>query len=356
MQFTGQLAALAGDVKAAIKTDPRVQGQSLALGKFIAQGKEVDVSNYGLRIEREFRSLLKAELNDEAKLTLAGSYHFVGSESPDNPGSKVLVITAQIQTDRGREILPFTREINDTDDIRAALGLTGAGTTDPKQSFKQRNGEVEKDVAKPQFDTINGDRVASVGRKQYSVRFLKKSRHDGPTTPVPPQNLNGLSFVPLGIRDYYEIELFNDDPLSDAVAVVTVDGLDVANTFATDKTADGKPIVWPGYFVPRANNGQPGRMLIRGWLNTIQPTRRDNVFSFLILEHGQGAASALKQRGGIGVITVQFFEACPPDGKLHRSFGETAKGEGLEEKYGTKEVQIGDNAQSTVSVRYNVPE
>ena len=137
---------------------------------------------------------------------------------------------------------------------------------------------------------------------------------------------------------------------------MSVDGLDVANTFATDKTPAGKPIVWPGYLIPRAQNGQPGRMLIRGWLNTIQPTRKDNGFSFLVTELGQGAASSLKQRGAIGVITVQFFEACPPDGTLRRSFGETTKGEGLEEKYSTQEMKIGDNAQSTVSVRYNVPQ
>lgn len=355
MQLLGQLGALADDVKGALKSDPRLQGQSLSLGTFAAQGKKVKETNYGLRIEREFKALLKAELNDDAKLALAGSYHFVESESPDNPGADVLVITAQIQNDRGKELVAFMREVNDTDDIRAALGLTGAGSA-AKDSFKQRNDRLKQDAAQPQFEIVAGDRIAATGRTQYSVRVLKKSKHDGPTTPVRPQNVKGLAYVPLGIHDYYELELFNDDPNSDAVAVITVDGLDVANTFSTDKRSDGKLIVWPGFFVPRATNGHPGRSPIRGWLNTIDQTRKDNVFTFLITELGQGAASALKKRGSVSVITVQFFEACPHDGKLRRSFGETAKGEGLEEKFTTKPVQIGDNAQSTVSIRYNLPE
>jgi hypothetical protein len=356
MRLIGQLSALADDVKAALKSDPRLQGQRLSLGSFAPQGKKVKETNYGLRIEREFKSLLKSELNDESKLVLAGSYHFVDSESPDNAGAEVLVITAQIQNDRGKELAAFTREVNDTDDIRVVLGLTGAGTTDPKATFKQRNDQLKQDAAKPQFEVIAGDRVAASGRTQYSVRVLKKSKHDGPTSPVPPQNVNGLAYVPLGIHDYYELELFNDDPHSDAVAVITVDGLDVANTFSTDMREDGSLIVWPGFFVPRAANGHPGRSPIRGWLNTIDQKRKDNVFTFLIAELGQGAASALKKRGAIGVITVQFYEACPVDGKLRRSFGETAKGEGLEEKFSTKQLIIGDNAQSTVSIRYNLPE
>lgn len=128
--------------------------------------------------------------------------------------------------------------------------------------------------------------------------------------------------------------------------------LDVANTFSVDQNAQGQPIVWPGFLVPKGGTG-----LLRGWLHTIHPTKdKSNVFSFLITEHGQGAASALKQRGGIGVITVQFREACPPDQKLSgRSFGETTQGEGLEEKFTLQPRVIGKNVLSTVSIRYHVP-
>ena len=139
---------------------------------------------------------------------------------------------------------------------------------------------------------------------------------------------------------------------TDSVATVTVDGLDVANTFAVDKDSEGKPMNWPGYLVPTG-----GRFVIRGWLHTVDQKVKDNVFSFRVAELGQGAASALKGRGGVGVITVQFREACPPGGKLTgRSFGETAKGEGLEEKLTVHPVQIGENVLSTVSIRYNRPE
>ena len=63
-------------------------------------------------------------------------------------------------------------------------------------------------------------------------------------------------------------------------------------------------------------------MTVRGWLNTIDQSVKDNVYSFRVVELGQGAASALKARGGVGVITVQFREACAPDAKLSgRSVG-----------------------------------
>ncbi len=357
MTLNGQIAALAQDVQQALKTDPRVMNQTLALGAFAPQGRRVKDSNYGQRLEREFRRLLSASLRDESKLTLAGSYHFVEGESADNRGADVLVLTVQIQNDRGKEIIPFTREVNDTDDILGALGRTGAAPADPKATFKERNDAAKQAVEKPTFLTLDGGRVAAVGRQQWSVRVLKKTNADGPGQPVMPQNVGGLAYVPLSVRDYYEIELFNDDA-SDAVATVTVDGLDVANTFSVDKNSQGQAIVWPGYLVHRAENGKTGRGLIRGWLHTIAPTStKDNVFAFLVTEHGQGAASALKQRGGIGVITVQFREACPRDQKLSgRSFGETAKGEGLEEKYSVKPVLIGENVLSTVSIRYNVPQ
>ncbi len=357
MPLGGQLFALASEVKLAQKMDPRIQGQALTLGTFAPQGRKVRETNFGLRIENELKKLLVAELKDDAKLTLAGSYHFVESESADNPGAGVLVITAQIQDDRGRELTSFTREVNDTDDIRGALGVTGPGTTDPHVKFEERNKKLQQDVAKPQFEVVDTDRVAAAGYPQWSLRILKKSQYDSPTTAVIPQDVKGLAYAPIAISEYYELEIFNNDK-SDAVAVVTIDGLDVANTFATDKGANGKSIVWPGYFVPHGVDGKPGRILIRGWLNTIQPTQnKDNVYSFLVKELGQGAASARKHRGAIGVITVQFFEACPPDQHLSgRSFGETAKGEGLEQKYSTKQVLIGDNALSTVSIRYNVPQ
>src|SRR5687767_12270705 len=114
MPLAGQLFALAHEVKIAAKMDPRIQGHPLALGTFTPQGRKVKESNFGLRIENELRKLLVEVLKEEGKLTLAGSYHFVESESADNPGAGVLVVTAQIQDDRGRELTSFSREVNDT--------------------------------------------------------------------------------------------------------------------------------------------------------------------------------------------------------------------------------------------------
>jgi len=181
--------------------------------------------------------------------------------------------------------------------------------------------------------------------------ILKKAKFDGTTTPVKPESVSGQAFVSIGPGDYYEIELVNLEDI-EVVATLTVDGLDVANTFATDKGPDGMPMNRPGCLIPAGES-----TVIRGWLNTIDQNVHDNVYSFRIVDLGQGAASALKARGGVGVITVQFREACAPDAKLSgRSVGgATAKGEGLQEKMEAKPVQIGDNVLSTVSIRYNRP-
>jgi hypothetical protein len=352
MSLTGQLQALANDVKDNLKNNPLVVGQRVALGKFDPEGPRARESNYGMEIERQLKSLLADVLSDDATLTLAGSYHYVKSDQGDNAGLEVLLLTAQIKNERGKEVVAITREVNDTDDIFHVLGLTGSAPHDRNASFKDRNAAAQQAAKKPAFEVQNGYRVAALGLPQWSVGILKKKTFDGPTEPGTPQDVKGKAFVNVGVGEYYEIELVNNDK-ADAVATITVDGLDVANKFSEDKDSSGKPVHYPGYFVA---HGSP--FVIRGWLHSVKRTgSKDNVFTFLVTELGQGAASALKVRGAIGVITVQFREACEPDAQLtRRSFGETTKGEGLEEKYTLKSARVGENVLSTVSLRYNRPE
>ena len=348
--LTGQIHSLAVEVLNSLKDDPRLQNQPLQLGKFDGEG-DAAASNFGLRIEQMLRAELSSVIKDKAKHTLAGSYHFVSSDDPGQKNIKILLVTAQIKDDRGRQIAPISVEINDTDNIFQVLGGTGAAPQKLNASFQERNEAAQEAQEKPTFEIVGGNRVAAKGLSVFSVGILKKSTFNGTPKPEKPQNVSGLAFVPIAVGEHYEIEVVNNDK-TDSVATVTVDGLDVANTFAVDKDSDGKPMNWPGYLVPAG-----GRFVIRGWLHTIDQKVKDNVFSFRVAELGQGAASALKGRGGVGVITVQFREACPPGGKLTgRSFGETAKGEGLEEKLTAHPVQIGENVLSTVSIRYNRPE
>lgn len=345
----GQMFSLAQQIQEALKSDPRVMGQSLMLGKFDGEG-EAAASNFGLQITKLLRDQLASALSEKSNFTLAGSYHYVTSEDAATPNAKVLLVTAQIKNDRGKEMKAISVEINNTDSIYQILGLTGAAPQDPKASFTKRNEAAQEAQEKPTFGT-KGTHVTAKGAPEWAMGILRKATFHGPTSPVAPQNVNGLAFTSIGVGEYYEIELANHDT-SDAVANITVDGLEVANTFSMDKDQAGKPIHWPGYLVKA---GQ--RVVIRGWLHTIDQRVKDNVFSFRVVDLGHGAASALKTRGSVGVITVQFREACELGAKLSgRSPGETAKGEGLQEKLEAKEMQIGEIVLSTVSIRYNRPE
>ncbi len=352
----GQMFSLAKDIQGFMSADDRVKGQKLALGRFDGEG-DAAASNFGLQIARQLGSELSAILTEKSKFTLVGSYHYVQSEDAATPNAKILLITVQIKNDRGREIKAISVEVNDTDNIYQVLGLTGAAPQVTKKQddsfFEIRNKAAEEAQQKPTFGTA-GTRVTAQGAPQWAVGVLKKSSFDGATSPVPPQNVKGLAFAPIGVGDYYEIELVNHDS-SAAVANVTVDGLEVANTFSTDKGPDGKPTHYPGYVI-----GAGQTFVIRGWLHKIDQTAKDNVFSFRVVDLGQGAASAMRGRGSVGVITVQFREACEPGETLSgRSFtppGETGKGEALQEKLEAKPMQIGENVLSTVSIRYNRPE
>jgi hypothetical protein len=357
--FLGQIQGLANDVKDALKDDPRVQNQPLQLGAFDGKGT-ASATNFGGRIKKILQEELAASLSDTAKFTLTGGYHYVNSADPAQKDLKILLVSARIEDDRGKEVVLMEREVNDSDDIFQVLGLTGArptragtGNTPPKPQveLKKNNQAAKEAQEKPQFDVQKATRVAAVGLPHWSMSIHKKQSHDGTGVPVPPQNVKGLAFVPVAITEYYDIELVNHDQV-DVVATLTVDGLDVANTFAVDKDASGQTIHWPGYLVPAGQS-----VLIRGWLHTIDQSVKENVFSFKVAELGQGAASPIIGRGAVGVITVQFREACAPDRKLTgRSVGETAKGEGLREELTAKPVLIGENVLSTISIRYNRPE
>lgn len=357
--FLGQIHGLANDVRDALDNDPRIRNQKIQVGAFDGKGA-ASATNVGGRIKKILTEALADSISDSADLTLSGGYNYVDSGDPAQKDLKVILISARIEDARGKEIVSLEREVNESDDIFQVLGLTGArptasiaGSTLPKPQvdLRKNNQAVKELKEKPQFDIQDETRVAAVGLPAWSMAIHKKQSHDGSGAGMPPQNVKGLAFVPIGINEYYDIELTNNDEV-DVVATVTVDGLDVANTFSVDKDETGKAMDWPGYLVPAGH-----RVLIRGWLHTIDPSVNENVFSFKVTELGQGAASPIIGRGAVGVVTVQFREACPPNKKLTgRSVGETAKGEGLQEKLTAQPVLIGENVLSTISIRYNRPD
>ena len=331
--LNGQIFGLANQIKRSLNDNPLVEGHSLQLGTFDA-GEEAITSNFGQRIEHLLRDELNGILVEQSRLRLVGNYHFVSSEEPTLRNIRILLVAAKIVDDRDRELASWTVEVNDTDNIMQALGLTGSAPQNAASTFQERNQSVQTAHLKPTFAVAHQHYVAA-----------------GSVTPVVPQNVGGLAYVPVAIGEYYEILLANTDSI-DVVATVTVDGLDVANTFSSDLDSGGKRIHWPGYLVPAGKT-----VVIRGWLNSITPSVKDNLYTFKVDELGKGAASAVRARGSIGVVTAQFREACAPEARLSgRSFGETARGEGIQEKLTSRPVQIGENVLSTVSIRYNRPE
>lgn len=343
--FDGQVFSLSKQIQDTMAYDPRLKGQPIAVGEFLGKG-EATGTNYGLRIEQTLKDSLRELLDAQGRFTLTGSYLFINSQNPDTPDAKVLVITAQIRDDRGRDVKPFSVEVNDSDEIAQVLGLTAAFPKKWNFNFQDRNKELQQAKDKPAFTAIDTYRVSAVGAPDLSMGILKKGTLNATTTPVSPENIKGEAFIKMDPGDYYVIELVNSNTI-DVVATVTVDGLDVANTFATDEDPDGKPIHWSGYLLPAGQS-----MIIRGWLNSIGQKAKSNVFTARVPQPGQQPVVALN-RSRLSVITVQFREATEPDKVLSpRSQRGEAGMTVLLENLEAKTVHIDANVLSTVSIRY----
>jgi hypothetical protein len=318
------------------------------LGLF--NGPKLRGSNFGNRIERALAAELTTLLVEKAELTLLGRYDYVesaGDTAADDPNFhlRVLKITAVIEDAQGRQLDTKVIEVNDTDDIAAALGLTVQPPFNGGQ--KARNEAGDKAFQAPQFFVRNRTQISDAANSPYSVEVRVKSTPDGAGTPLAPQNQKGHAFVDIKPTQFYELRLYNDEPF-EASAAITIDGLDALNTFNEDK------VKYRSYIIPPRSS-----ILVRGWLHTVEPREKekDNVFAFLVTEYGHGAASRLKSTGQIGVITVQFAAAWKPGKKEpeHASRGtgrETDKGPGLPESLKVEPWLIGDR-RSTISVRYS---
>ena len=345
--------ALAQEVKAAFKNDPLLEGKRITLDTVVPIGSEAHRANFALEIERILREELPDLLANDSELTLSGSYR-IDDGTRENDGLRVLLLKAQIKDKHDKEIGHFEREANDSDDLFRVLGLPGSAPQNKKATLKQRNDAVVDAINKPDFDLQDSFRVSAKGKPEWSVGIKTRTALSGPGTPAVPEKVAGLAYVKIDIGQYYEIELTNNDE-NDALAKIDIDGLDAANTFSEDKDKSNKRIEWPGYLVPTGTNGHGSRLTALRCRSRRKRSECDSLYSFVVAELGHGAATAMKTRGSIGVINVQFREACPPSGILRRSVGETDKGPGLGEKLKVEEVHIGQNVLSNVPIRYNRP-
>ena len=204
----------------------------------------------------------------------------------------------------------------------------------------------------PACKLLDRTRVTVPNNPLYAVEIQRRSSGQQYFSPVPIDDQQGWAFAPIHVGDIYKVALYNYSTQTDVVAKIEIDGLDVATTFSVDRDADGKSLV-NGYVVPRSMNGALGNHIVPGWLHTTTKGN-NNVYEFVVNELGKGAASALKTKGEIGVITVRFFEACRPDETLAaRSFGETGVGQARRFDYHKVDLQYRSQPDAIVSVRYN---
>ena len=350
MNLAAQLAAIEDELRDKMAKDPPLMNQKLKFGKVV--NENLPESSFELRLEEELRERLADLLSNNGVLTLSASYDYVTVDAGENQGHKVIQITLTIKNAARRELLQIVREVNNTGDIARILGSTLA-PPDTKQ-FEVRNDELEKAQAEPQFATHprRSTAVTAKGQNRYALELRKRIAGQGRPVAVPPSNVDGRAFAEIDHGDTYEVVLLNFDETYDAVVKLEIDGLDTANTFNSDGVS------YPGYFIPRAKDGEPGIHVVPGWLHTIQRSdsasnKIDNVFEFVVNELGKGAASSKSVRSSIGVVTARFFDAASPDEKMRsRFFGETGKGKGMQVDYGVKQVQMSTQPLSIISIRY----
>ncbi len=349
MNFPGQMVVaveqLREQLTKRLDADPETKGRKLRLGKF--GGPNLPDSNFELAFESKFESLMKDRLDDSSEFIVSGEYDFVPGQMPENDGLKVIRIIIKVVDAARNVLIRVVREINNTEDIAEITGATVAPPDTP--DVKKRNEAVRKGVNPKtrSFHVRNGTQVTAIANKDYAVEIRKKSGGTGPLVPVVPANSNGFAFVDLKVGDTFEIHLYTYETKCDTSCVVTIDGLDVANTFCTD----GKK--YDGYVIHRAKGSTPGTHRIPGWLETTKrPTK--NVYSFVVNELGKGAATAKKVRTRRGVINVKFFEAVPEGQSLpSRRFGEVGKGKPMDVAYKVKRMVKRQTPISNVGIRYS---
>ncbi|MDA1018375.1 MAG: hypothetical protein O3A00_28460 [Planctomycetota bacterium] len=346
MNFQGQLASAVNELQSKIKADPLLQGRKLRLGKFA--GPNLPDSNFEQNFEQSFQVLAKDLITDTSDFIVRGEYDFIDGTAVENQGLQVIQFVISV-VHRRKVLQRVTREINNTADITRIIGTTVAPPD--TRDIEKRNAKVTEAFDEPRFKVRNTTQITAESHQELSVEIRKRVGGSGSPIAVKPINKGGLAFVDLGVGDDFEIVLFNHANLCDAVAKISIDGLDVANEFSADKAK------YDGYTVPRSKDSQPGQHSVAGWLRTAKPVR-DNVFRFVINQLGKGAATARRSRSSRGVINIQFFEAVPPNEQLPaRTFGEVGTGKPMTVRYRVQPMKLRDTPIVNLSIRYsNVPD
>ena len=345
MSFGGQMVSAVEELKEKIKVDPDIEGRKLRLGKF--SGPNLPDSNFDIEFERKFAELMTGLLDEESSLVVNGVYDFLPGQLRENKDLQVIQFVIKVIDRSRRTLQAVTREINRSADIVKITGTTVALPDTTK--VEDRNEAAFEALIEPKFGIRDTYGVTAEGSKKHAVAILRKTGGKGKPAPIVPRNVNGFAFVDLNVTDTFVIVLINHDTRCDASALVTIDGLDVTNTFCQDD------VKYEGYTVPRATGSRPGKHVLPGWLKTAK-TNTDNVFEFTVNELGKGAATQLKCRHKQGIIHVEFYEAVPPAEELpSRRFGEVGKGRAMDVSYQVQQMKRRESPIASVSIRYSNP-
>lgn len=342
---------LAKSVKAVVEKEGQ---QAVRVGVFSPVG--LDDSNAGAGISALMAEILGPFVNPKARLEIQGVYGLVNN--PEAPGVKVVKINAKVfdaETLEDKKVfLPLEALVGANPDIARILNITGG--LNPEGGYQERNKDIQ-DLNKNKDVFIHGEGetlISSSKESPFAVELLVKPLKDHEKQTALPQKAvqeQGKAFVTIKQGELYEVRILNGS-VQEIGITLTIDGLDVF-TFSEDRK-DGKkdgPPRFTHWIVPPAQDGKPGELLLPGWHKTADPKRKDNVFSFLVTEYGQGAVSKFPTRsqGKVGVITVSFAWSYPKG--TARSVGETGFGPARELKQKAVE-RVFDPPHDFVSVRY----
>jgi hypothetical protein len=239
----------------------------------------------------------------------------------------------------GDQLATFPVRVDFGKDNHQVLNISAPSSVklSTKATGYERGEEVTTALEKPQVTVHKASASAPGG--QFEVLVLCET--GGKFTPAEVHDDGGFAYVQMKMGQAYRI-LVKNNSSHEAVALVTVDGLDVF-TFADKKS--------PGYLVPAG-----GKHEIKGWF-----VSNKSANSFVVGKFAETpAAELLGEAADTGVICVQFAAAWTPGnrpadegGTLSGSAAGTKRGPPVDQNVSRVPREIG-KVREVVSIRYGV--
>ncbi len=215
-RLEAQLAALAQKLETTLKNDSAFANAKVQIGAFNDIKRQG--TNFGQRIEQFLRTALSAPSSIIRRPTSSRAItrtwpRAKPAANDPNYTMQVLRIKAAILDGSGQELISKVIEINDTDDIAAALGLTVQPPFNGGQ--KARNKSAENALKHPTFVVRNRTQVTDSESSPYAVEVLVKSTPEAAGTPIVPFDMSllgtgyaerkGLAFADIKTTQFYEL-------------------------------------------------------------------------------------------------------------------------------------------------------